>query len=70
MEALELFDGQKIDLLITDFNMPKMDGAELVTEVRKIEEYKYIPILILSTEVNEEKKGKAMKAQITDTKTL
>ena len=64
-EALEQFNGQDIDLLVTDFNMPKMDGAELVYEVRKLEKYKYIPTLVLSTEVKQQKKDKAEEAQIT-----
>jgi two-component system chemotaxis response regulator CheY len=65
VEALEQFDGRPIDLLITDYNMPNMDGAELVEKVRKIEKYKYIPVLVLSTEINQNKKDKAHAAQIT-----
>lgn len=65
VEALDQFNGQTIDLLVTDFNMPRMDGAELVTEVRKLDKYRYIPVLVLSTEVNQQKKEKAMQAQIT-----
>jgi two-component system chemotaxis response regulator CheY len=64
-EALGHFDGKPIDLLITDFNMPNMNGAELVTEIRKIDRYKYIPVLVLSTEVKKEKKDQASEAQIT-----
>lgn len=64
-EALGLFDGRPIDLLVTDFNMPNMNGAELVEEVRKKSQYKYIPVLVLSTEINQGKKDQATKAQIT-----
>jgi len=64
-EALDFFDGRNIDLLVTDFNMPIMDGAELVENVRKIDKYKYIPVLVLSTEINQNKKDKAHAAQIT-----
>lgn len=49
-EALELFNGQTIHLLLTDLHMPIMSGMELIAEVRKLEEYKYMPILFLTTE--------------------
>jgi two-component system chemotaxis response regulator CheY len=64
-EALELFDGREIDLLVTDFNMPHMNGAELVDAVRKISKYKYIPVLVLSTEIKQSKRDEAAAAQIT-----
>jgi len=65
IEALKLFDGQKIDLLITDLNMPQMNGIELVEEVRKLSDYEYIPIIMLTTETSEEKKAQAQKVAVT-----
>ncbi|PWD98361.1 two-component system response regulator [Marinilabilia rubra] len=47
-EALELFDGRKVDLLITDFNMPEMNGDELIRAVRKNDNYLETPILLLT----------------------
>lgn len=64
-EALKLFDNRQVDLLVTDFNMPHMNGAELIEEVRKKDKYKYIPVIVLSTEISEEKKQSAINAQIT-----
>ena len=64
-EALNLFDGRQIDLLVTDFNMPHMNGAQLVEAVRNKPGYKFIPVLVLSTEVNQGKKDLAAQAQIT-----
>jgi two-component system chemotaxis response regulator CheY len=64
-EALSLFDGRPVDLLITDFNMPKMDGAELIEKMRKKSQYAFIPALVLSTEIKGEKKEKAESAKIT-----
>jgi two-component system chemotaxis response regulator CheY len=64
-EAAGHFDGSPIDLLITDFNMPNMNGAELITKVRTIEAYKYIPILLLTTEVRQEKIQQALDGNIT-----
>jgi two-component system, chemotaxis family, chemotaxis protein CheY len=64
-EALKYFDGGKIDLLVSDYNMPNMDGAQLIEYVRSKEEYKYIPILMLSTETNVAKQNRAKEAKIT-----
>ena len=64
-EALKFFDGSPIDLVISDYNMPNMDGGALVEYIRNKEEYKYIPILMLSTETNSEKQNRAKEAKIT-----
>ena len=64
-EALKYFDGGKIDLLVSDYNMPNMDGAQLIEYVRSRDEYKYIPILMLSTETNVAKQNRAKEAKIT-----
>ncbi|MDP2336572.1 MAG: response regulator [Bacteroidota bacterium] len=50
LDALQYFDGRPIDLLLTDYHMPKLNGLELIGKVRKKEDYKFIPILVLSTE--------------------
>ena len=64
-EALKFFNGGEIDLVISDYNMPHMDGGELVEYIRSLEKYKYIPILMLSTETNMKKKERANAAKIT-----
>ena len=64
-EALRYFDGRKIDMVISDFNMPNMNGAELVTYIRSMDEYKYIPIFMLSTDTSIEKQNRAREAKIT-----
>jgi two-component system, chemotaxis family, chemotaxis protein CheY len=64
-EALKFFDGSPIDLVISDYNMPNMDGGALVEYIRNKEEYKYIPILMLSTETNTAKQNRAKEAKIT-----
>ena len=63
--ALNYFDGRKIDLLVTDLNMPKKDGLELAEAVKQLPDYRNIPILLLTTEINEEKKTKAKQVGIT-----
>ncbi len=48
-----------VDLLLTDWNMPGMDGVSLITEVRKVPEGKALPIIVISSEGEEEKIGQA-----------
>ncbi|MFQ3579214.1 MAG: response regulator [Bacteroidales bacterium] len=64
-DALRYFDGRPISMLITDYNMPNMDGAELTKEVRKLRDYECIPILMLTTETSEDKKQKAKELGVT-----
>ena len=62
-EALKKFKaGVKINLLITDLNMPGMNGIELIREVRKLPAYKFVPILFLTTESQQAKKQEAKAA--------
>ncbi len=49
MEALEILPTEQIDLVITDLNMPNIDGFELIRTIRSNEDYKEIPIIILSS---------------------
>lgn len=56
VEALQFAIGHSVDLVITDLNMPNMDGITLTRELRKIPEYKLTPILILTIETGDDKK--------------
>ncbi len=49
MEAMERLPKEKIDLLITDLNMPNIDGLRLIRTIRQDQEYKELPIIILSS---------------------
>jgi two-component system, chemotaxis family, chemotaxis protein CheY len=64
-EAVKFLDGTPINLIITDYNMPEMNGAELVDYIRQTSEYTYVPILMLSTDTSEEKKQNALVAGAT-----
>ncbi len=64
-EALEKVKGKKIDLMVTDFNMPGMDGLTLATEIKKIPEFKQVPILLLTTEKSDALKERAKTIGIT-----
>ncbi|MFQ3211698.1 response regulator [Candidatus Njordibacter sp. Uisw_039] len=55
-QALDLAKGASFDLVLSDVNMPVMDGIELVRELRQLEAYKYTPILMLTTETSGDKK--------------
>ncbi|MGB8834775.1 MAG: response regulator [Candidatus Sulfotelmatobacter sp.] len=57
--------GNKFDLIVTDLNMPQMDGIQMITAVRKLPGYSFIPILMLTTESQAEKKDAGKKAGAT-----
>jgi two-component system, chemotaxis family, chemotaxis protein CheY len=63
-EALAKLAGAPVHMLITDLNMPNMDGLELIRRVRATAAYRYIPIIMLTTESQDQKKqaGKAAGA--------
>lgn len=63
-DALDKANTKPIDLVITDLNMPEMDGITLVKELRALPSFKYTPILLLTTESQDAKKqeGKAAGA--------
>lgn len=65
VQGLERLKELKPDLLITDINMPRMDGFELIEAVRDSAELRGIPILVLSTEFSDEKKARAREAGAT-----
>lgn len=64
-DALQVLDGRSVDVIITDINMPKMDGIALVKELRSRPEFRDVPILILTTEGDGEMKQKGRKAGAT-----
>ena len=62
--ALELAQKSKFNLVLSDVNMPNMDGLTLVKSLRQLPDYKFTPMLMLTTESTPEKKleGKAAGA--------
>ena len=63
--ALDFARGKSVNLVITDVNMPNMDGITLTAELRKLPDYKFIPILILTTETGTVKKEQGKVAGAT-----
>ena len=47
-EALQHFNGMQVDLLITDYDMPEMNGAELIRKIRGMSRYMFTPVIMLS----------------------
>jgi len=61
-DALSKLNGTKIHLIISDVNMPNMDGITMVKEVKKLPAYKFTPIIMLTTESQEGKKKEGQSA--------
>jgi two-component system chemotaxis response regulator CheY len=61
----ELGSGWKPDAIITDLNMPTMDGIELIQQVRKLSSCRFIPILVLTTEGAQAQRDRAKAAGAT-----
>ncbi len=59
-EALRILPRQKVDLVITDINMPDINGLELVAFVRGNDNYKSTPLIIVSTEGSERDRAKGL----------
>ncbi|MDH3514637.1 MAG: response regulator [Gammaproteobacteria bacterium] len=64
-EALKLLEGKKVDLVIADVNMPNMDGITLVKSLRENADFKFTPILMLTTESQEAKRQQGKVAGAT-----
>jgi two-component system, chemotaxis family, chemotaxis protein CheY len=64
-EAMEQLQLNKFELIISDVNMPGMSGIDLVREVRNMSDYKFTPILVLTTESQQDIKQKGRAAGAT-----
>ncbi len=61
-EALAKLDGTRVSMVITDLNMPEMDGIELIRQLRSRPGCRFIPIVMLTTESQEAKKQAGRQA--------
>ena len=61
-DALTKLDGQKVNLVISDVNMPNMDGISFVKEMKQKANYKFTPVIMLTTEGSDEKKKEGQAA--------
>jgi two-component system chemotaxis response regulator CheY len=65
VDGLEVLQTSTPDVIVTDINMPKMDGFGLIEAVRKDNRYRKVPILVLTTESDSAKKMRAKEAGAT-----
>ena len=65
VHGLEVLQQSRPDVIVTDINMPRMDGFGFIEAVRNSDDYNSIPILVLTTESDAEKKARARKAGAT-----
>ena len=65
VDALNKAKGSKPDVVLTDVNMPNMDGITLIKELRKLPGYRFTPMLMLTTESSEDKKSEGKSAGAT-----
>ena len=65
VDALQKAKAKKTDLVLADVNMPNMDGITLIKELRKLPDYKFTPMLILTTESAADKKNAGKDAGAT-----
>ena len=61
-DALTKLDGRKVHLIISDVNMPNMDGITFLKEVKKHASYKFTPVIMLTTESQESKMNEGRAA--------
>ena len=61
-DALTKLDGRKVHLIISDVNMPNMDGLTFLKEVKKHSNYKFTPVIMLTTDSQESKKEEGRAA--------
>lgn len=61
-DALGKLGGQKVHLVISDVNMPNMDGITFLKELKKLPAYKFTPVIMLTTESQEAKKAEGQAA--------
>ena len=64
--ALRLLDSNKVDLIVSDWNMPEMTGLELLKKVRGNERLKRIPFMLVTAEFRKERIFEAFRAEVSD----
>ena len=64
-DALDKLSGLQVNMIVTDLNMPNVNGIDLIRSVRSKSEHKYIPIVVLTTESHESRKRESKEAGAT-----
>lgn len=63
-DALAKLDGRKYHLIVSDVNMPNLDGIGFVKEAKQIPEYRFTPVIMLTTVASEERKAEGKAAGV------
>ena len=61
VEALEKMKNQSVNLVLSDINMPNMDGIQLLSELKANPEYRHVPVIMITTEGGESKVMEAVQ---------
>lgn len=64
VHALKKLTGKKIHLVVSDFNMPNKDGIAFVGDMKKLPEYKFVPVIMLTTEASDAMKAAGQAAGV------
>jgi len=64
-EGLQMCQGAKVDMVLTDLNMPRLDGISLIAKLRQLPNYRFVPIVMLTTESQTDKKMAGKRAGAT-----
>jgi two-component system chemotaxis response regulator CheY len=62
IEALQQLDAERVNLVISDVNMPEMDGITLLKQIKASAKHKFMPIIMLTTEAGQDKKDEGRAA--------
>ncbi len=62
IDALEKLAKNDVDLVLTDMNMPQMDGIELIKSMKEDDAYRDLPVIMLTTEAADEERDRGMQA--------
>lgn len=62
VEALKQLDAERVHLVISDVNMPQMDGITLLKQIKQSAKHKFMPIIMLTTEAGQDKKDEGRAA--------
>ena len=65
-EALKLMDENTIDILLLDWNMPKLDGLSVLKKIRQTDKYKQLPVIMITSEAAKYNVIEALKAGVSD----
>lgn len=61
LEALSIIKSKPVDLILTDINMPNMDGLEMLMQLRQMEDKQDLPVIVVTTEGSQETMDQAME---------